>query len=385
MSGASGGKGKGSPYPSAINITGVVGTITSVTAQLNGLTHPYPADLDFLLVGPNGQTVMLMSDAGGSHSVSNINLTFSDNAGSNLTSSQIGSGTFKPTNLTGDSDAFPSPAPAQPYGSTLSAFNTTTPNGSWNLFVLDEYFSGSGSLGSGWALTIAAQPSPPLVTSLAATVVTSSTAIIRGTINPLGLPGSYSFKLGTSSSYSDSQPTQDAGSSTASNTVTLTLAGLKPATTYHYRLSGQNSEGDSAGGSDLTFTTLTAMDSDGDGMPDDYENNNGLNPGDATDAVGDLDGDGLTNGKEYTAGTNPRDSLSRLRISATDRSGDDVSVSFTSVFGKRYRLEVTDDPASGAWTTLTDNIAGTGATVTVTDFAVLDSLRKRTYRVVVLP
>eukprot|EP00825_Cyclidium_porcatum_P033067 TRINITY_DN35164_c0_g1_i1.p1 TRINITY_DN35164_c0_g1~~TRINITY_DN35164_c0_g1_i1.p1 ORF type:complete len:358 (-),score=14.84 TRINITY_DN35164_c0_g1_i1:28-1101(-) len=48
------------------------------------------------------------------------------------------------------------------------------------------------------------------------------------------------------------------------------------------------------------------LDSDGDGMPDAWERQHGLNPYDFSDANIDLDGDGLTNLEEYVLGTNPR-------------------------------------------------------------------------------
>lgn len=163
MSGASNGEGTGNPYPSTINISGIPGTVTSVTATLNKVTHQFPADLDILLVGPQGQNVMLMSDVGGSHSVSNVNLTFSDGAASSLGTGQIASGTYLPTNLDphGDKDAFPTPAPPKPFGSTMSIFHGTNPNGTWQLFVLDEFTSGSGSIGGGWSLTITTALAPP--------------------------------------------------------------------------------------------------------------------------------------------------------------------------------------------------------------------------------
>jgi hypothetical protein len=48
-------------------------------------------------------------------------------------------------------------------------------------------------------------------------------------------------------------------------------------------------------------------DDDNDGMPDEWENEYGLNPLDPNDAFGDEDGDGASNLEEYLAGTDPTD------------------------------------------------------------------------------
>jgi hypothetical protein len=47
-------------------------------------------------------------------------------------------------------------------------------------------------------------------------------------------------------------------------------------------------------------------DSDGDGIPDDYEIAHGMNPNNPTDAQADFDHDGLTNLQEFQLGTDPR-------------------------------------------------------------------------------
>ena len=47
-------------------------------------------------------------------------------------------------------------------------------------------------------------------------------------------------------------------------------------------------------------------DSDGDGMPDEWESANGLNPKDRGDAAGDLNGDGYTNVEDFINGLSPK-------------------------------------------------------------------------------
>jgi len=52
-------------------------------------------------------------------------------------------------------------------------------------------------------------------------------------------------------------------------------------------------------------STPAPVDSDHDGMPDEWETKYGLDPNDPSDAAKDKDGDGYTNLEEYLNGTDP--------------------------------------------------------------------------------
>ena len=98
--------------------------------------------------------VVLMSDAGGANSINSVSLIFDDAASLFLPdSSQIVSGTFKPSNYF-PGEILPAPAPGGPYTNTLSSLAGTNPNGTWSLFVFDATTGTSGSIANGWGLTI---------------------------------------------------------------------------------------------------------------------------------------------------------------------------------------------------------------------------------------
>ena len=145
---------KATPYPATINVAGFDGVVGTLTVSLIKFSHSFSNDVDVLLVGPAGQSIVLMSDVGSS--ASNVTLTLSDAAAGSLPSSgSLTPGTYKPTNI-GSGDGFPAPAPAgPPTGTTLAAFGGTNPNGAWSLYVVDDSGLGSGSFAAGWSLAIA--------------------------------------------------------------------------------------------------------------------------------------------------------------------------------------------------------------------------------------
>lgn len=149
---SSGAVGQGTPYPSTIMVAGLTGRVRSMTVTLQGLTHTFADDLDILLVGPAGQKVMLMSDAGGSNDPAG-DYVFSDAAPAAMTSGAIPAGSYRPTDLqTGET--LPAPAPAGPYGTLLSAFNGTDPNGAWSLYVFDDVSVFDGGALTSWKMDI---------------------------------------------------------------------------------------------------------------------------------------------------------------------------------------------------------------------------------------
>jgi hypothetical protein len=73
--------------------------------QLNNFSHQLPQDIDVLLVGPNGQRVLLMSDAGGSNAATGVTLAFRDDATELNHNEPLVTGTFRLVN--GNNDSFP--------------------------------------------------------------------------------------------------------------------------------------------------------------------------------------------------------------------------------------------------------------------------------------
>lgn len=100
----------------------------------------------------------------------------------------------------------------------------------------------------------------------------------------------------------------------------------------------------------ITITsTIPSSDSDGDGMPDDWEMKYGLDPA-RNDALEDFDHDGVSNINEYKAGTNPADPSSKLILMAV-MQGSQLKLSFSTKAGKSYHLDYRVD-LTGPWSQL---------------------------------
>lgn len=102
--------------------------------------------------------------------------------------------------------------------------------------------------------------STPAVTQ-AATAITSTAAQLNGAVDPGGLGTFWAFQYGTSTSYgTDTTPVGPLSGTTRMSVSTL-VRGLRPNTTYHFRLvavqGAAGTSGDATGytGADMSFTT----------------------------------------------------------------------------------------------------------------------------------
>ena len=148
--------GSGVPYPSVIQVAGMVNEITEVVVHLNQLTMNIDAgDLDVLLEAPSGEKSIVLSDTAWAYGISNATLQLDDFALLVLPRESYGSGVFLPTDYSSSPDIFASPAPPGPYVHTNAAFRGANPNGQWRLFSRnDSHFGGSGQIAGGWSLDL---------------------------------------------------------------------------------------------------------------------------------------------------------------------------------------------------------------------------------------
>jgi hypothetical protein len=191
--GGAGTEGPANVYPSSIDVEGLSGTLTKVTMTAIRFASGSPDDVDMLLVGPEGDQVMLMSDAcGEAGGFTNSTWTFDDDAPTSLPDSgPCPTGTaasFKPSNYVGNS-----PEPDEfgvgggvfpPFADTLSTFGGTNPNGFWDLYVRDDHEGVVGFEILGWALTLTVEPPAeptPAVPTPAPSTPTQSTPPPTGT------------------------------------------------------------------------------------------------------------------------------------------------------------------------------------------------------------
>jgi subtilisin-like proprotein convertase family protein len=247
-------------YPTTIAVAGLTGTVTNVTVTFTGFSHAKSSDVDMLLIAPFGAQATIMSDAGGAAAAVGVDFTL-DDSGATTIPAPLVNGTYKPTNLGSDLDAWPSPAPlVSGFPTTpapFSAFNGGNPNGTWSLYIVDDTTTGTGTIAGGWTLTVTTSLDPATAFSNAAAITINdrTTSPLAATPYPSpitvsGLPGTIAHMSVTLNQFRHTFP----------DDVDVLLAG--PA--------GQNAivMSDVGGSANVDSATLTLDDSAAGPLPD---------------------------------------------------------------------------------------------------------------------
>jgi hypothetical protein len=134
-----------------------------------------------------------------------------------------------------------------------------------------------------------------------------------------------------------------------------------------------------AGVLSATAQLFILADTDADGVPDAWESQFGLNPGDPADRTADTDGDTMLNWQEYVAGTDPTNALSYLKLDLTGVAGG-AALEFFAISNITYAVEFNDTLRPGEWFRLADVPAGASNRL----HSLIDSnaTPRRTYRLV---
>ena len=152
--------GASRPYGTEISFASLPGRVASVEVILHNLHHSQPDDLDVLLVSPQGQGILLLSDAGGSAPARGHTIRLSASAVTPAPNASplLDGATYRPANYGGgDADAFPSPAPPGPYSTDLGVLRGQEPNGAWRLYVVDDTAGEDTGEIQAWTLVLTLQ------------------------------------------------------------------------------------------------------------------------------------------------------------------------------------------------------------------------------------
>jgi hypothetical protein len=207
------------PYPSVINVSGVSGTVSTVSLVLKNFSIPTDntgalSNMSMLLVSPDGLHALdFFDDIGGGVGTPTTTLTFSDSGavmpqGTGGLASPTAS--YQPTSYRSSSSfaATPAPAPqvpasfriAAPDGSApntfLETFNGATASGPWSLFLFYQASPNVANISGGWCITLTPATGTSTTTTVTGTpngpapggAATGSPVTVTATVKSGGTP-----------------------------------------------------------------------------------------------------------------------------------------------------------------------------------------------------
>jgi subtilisin-like proprotein convertase family protein len=163
-----------SPGSSDLAVSGLPNGITDVNLTLHDIDLNHLGDTDFVLESPDGRRAHVLSDAGEHHAVTDVTLTLDDEAAEQVRRGSVPTtGTYRPVDYD-DYDGqdemnieYVGGRPTANLSSALSTFDGADPNGTWELYVVQEYCCNDGAISGGWSLNITTTDATatPVITS----------------------------------------------------------------------------------------------------------------------------------------------------------------------------------------------------------------------------
>jgi hypothetical protein len=147
-------------------------------------------------------------------------------------------------------------APLTPQNTAVSVTNRLTglnPNTTYHCQLVATNGAGQGASVDMTFTTLPAEP--PSITVGSPTSITSSNAVVSGTLSPNGASTGYYVQWGLTTGYGSAGPGSTVPADTNMVTIYGGLVGLSANTTYHYRFVATNSAGTTYS-ADTTLTTL---------------------------------------------------------------------------------------------------------------------------------
>jgi uncharacterized repeat protein (TIGR01451 family) len=174
--------GPAGPFPSSNLVSGISGFVSDVSVTVSNLEHTYPSDISLWVVGPGGQSAMLMSGAAlYSSAAIPVTLTFDQNASAPAPAEgSLYTGSYQPssynppiisTNLTGISP---------PANTNLAVFEGFAPNGWWFLCAYDSKAGDYGAISNGWSVAVTTITPVNQITDIGVAITASTNQVILG-------------------------------------------------------------------------------------------------------------------------------------------------------------------------------------------------------------
>ena len=220
-----------------------------------GTNHTFIGDLHGRLTAPDGTQVELFERAGGGGlgaGIAGFNpVVFDDAAPSKI--QDLPAWTGGPS----------TPAISGPYkpNQPLSRLAGHPQMGTWSLRMFDVSLGDTGSITAFSIQSLQGPPAcsttvtPPVLATLPANPVGTTTATLNGTVDPTTATTDYEYQWGLTTAYGNVAGAGTAAANSGSAPHPAPIAGLTPSTTYHYRLVARRAGTVVMLTPDATFTT----------------------------------------------------------------------------------------------------------------------------------